>query len=123
MTTPRGLSGSEADSDGDGAAAANYVSTRGSIATLSQRELAVISPLLVDGHRDDTGGRALFLGTVGEAWRAMDEAQRREAAESLRQKLADLGAHEVMLFDRIRGLQVHYVGLQNRYPGWARERP
>jgi hypothetical protein len=91
------------------------------VRTLSSRELAQISPLLVSGYRSERGQGLMFIGTLADGWQRMDRTARQKAAEGMRDRLERAGVSEVILFNGERALQVHYVGGTNTYPGWDSE--
>ncbi len=73
--------------------------------------------MLKSGYRPEEGNY-FFMGTMGPEWDELGQPQRREVSLRLLDKLAPDGISEVMLYDQRRTLQVHYVGRENRYPGW-----
>ena len=103
-----------------GAAGAYHLLAREphAVRVFSAEQLANISPLLVSGFRSDGGRGLMFIGTLGDRWQRMEEPARREAAQRLHAQLHQAGVFEVILFNRTRALQVHYVGELNTFPGW-----
>lgn len=85
---------------------------------LSQEQLAGISPVLVSGYRSQGGRGELFIGTLDDDWQQMKEPARRELSARIWNGLIEMGVFEIILFDRMHKLQVHYVGDFNKYPGW-----
>ncbi|MEE8509376.1 MAG: hypothetical protein V3T07_09950, partial [Myxococcota bacterium] len=83
-----------------------------------QERLAGISPILVSGYRSQGGRGELFIGTLGDDWDQMKEPARREISARVWNGLIEMGVFEIILFDRMHKLQVHYVGDFNKYPGW-----
>ena len=60
----------------------------------------------------------MFIGTLADGWQRMEEPARRKAASRLHAQLYEAGVFEIILFNRKRVLQVHYVGELNTFPGW-----
>jgi hypothetical protein len=88
------------------------------VRTLNAGQLSEISPLLVSGYRSEGGQGLMFIGTLADGWQRMEEPARREAAKRMHAQLYQAGVFEVILFNRTRALQVHYVGELNTFPGW-----
>jgi hypothetical protein len=88
------------------------------VRTLNAGQLSEISPLLVSGYRSEGGQGLMFIGTLADGWQRMEEPARREAAKRMHAQLTQAGVFEVILFNRTRALQVHYVGELNTFPGW-----
>jgi hypothetical protein len=88
------------------------------VRTLSAAQLSEISPLLLSGYRSEGGRGLMFIGTLAEGWQRLEEPARREAARRMHAQLYRDGVFEVILFNRTRALQVHYVGEMNTFPGW-----
>jgi hypothetical protein len=72
----------------------------------------------VSGYRSEGGQGLMFIGTLADGWQRMEEPARREAAKRMHAQLTQAGVFEVILFNRTRALQVHYVGELNTFPGW-----
>jgi hypothetical protein len=88
------------------------------VRTLNEKQLSEVSPLLVSGYRSEGGQGLMFIGTLADNWQRMEEPARRKAAKRMHAQLYQDGVFEVILFNRTRALQVHYVGELNTFPGW-----
>jgi hypothetical protein len=88
------------------------------VRTLSEKQLLEVSPLLVSGYRSEGGQGLMFIGTLADNWQRMEEPARRKAAKRMHAHLYEAGVFEMILFNRTRALQVHYVGEMNTFPGW-----
>ena len=88
------------------------------VRVLSEARLRDISPLLVSGYRSEGGQGLMFIGTFADEWQRLTEPARRKVASRVQAHLYENGVFEIILFDRKRVLQVHYVGELNTFPGW-----
>ncbi len=75
--------------------------------------LGDVSSLLESGYRDHAeGDTSMFIGTVSERWARMGSEERRQNADLIRDRVAERGVGEVLLFDAERVLQAHWVSGQ-----------
>jgi hypothetical protein len=90
------------------------------IVVFSAADLAAVSPWLETGYRNRDGIGPLFIGTLKEGW--LDEPDRVRAASGreIGESLSHIGVKQVMLFDGLRRLQVHYRNDEARLPARGR---
>jgi hypothetical protein len=98
-------------------AAVNFLrSAPSSTRMLAPGELHRVSTFLESGYRNDYGMGRLFVGTLSDGWLDLDAERRRRLAEEAVARLRHAGVEEVMLFDRLRRLQVQASDGRLRIP-------
>lgn len=78
----------------------------------SAEQLEVVSPYLVEGHRNGLGHGPGFVGTLDERWTALSEPEREATAEAMVERLRQHGLAQVMIYDRTRRLRIQALGSQ-----------
>ncbi|MBK7950796.1 MAG: hypothetical protein IPK00_19075 [Deltaproteobacteria bacterium] len=78
----------------------------------SREQLGIVSPHLVEGHRNGRGHGPGFVGTLDESWESLAPDERRDAAEQLVSRLRESGLDQVMIYGRDRALRIQAVGAQ-----------
>jgi len=86
------------------------------VVVFSARELANVSPWLETGYRNRHGIGPLFIGTLKEDWVDEPDRVRASTGREIGEALSDIGVKQVMLFDQLRRLQVHYRNDEARLP-------
>ena len=74
-----------------------------------------ISPYLEAAHRTDSGSGPLLVGTLGNDWAKLPEAERAAIGRQIAKELSHDGIDHVMLFDGDRHLAIHYADGKLRY--------
>lgn len=82
------------------------------LAAFGREQLAVVSPHLVEGHRNGRGHGPGFVGTLDEGWGSLSAAERQSAAEEMVARLREHGLDQVMVYDRARTLRIQAIGSQ-----------
>lgn len=80
--------------------------------SFSREQLDIVSPHLLEGHRNGRGHGPGFVGTLDDSWESLAPDERRNAAEQLVSRLREHGLDQVMIYDRERSLRIQAVGSQ-----------
>ena len=84
----------------------------GDLHPFSREQLGVVSPYLVEGHRNGEGHGPGFVGTLDSSWANLAREERQTAAEMLVLRLREHGLEQVMVYDRDRALRIQAIGTQ-----------
>jgi hypothetical protein len=75
-------------------------------------ELEQLSPYLSHGKRSDAGAGTAFVGTLEDAWSALEPARQQDAADALVAALRERGVREIMVYDDEQRLRIQALGEQ-----------
>ncbi len=78
----------------------------------SHEQLEIVSPYLVEGHRNGDGRGPGFVGTLDESWKSLPHEGRQAEAEALVHRLREHGLQQVMIYDRDQSLRIQAIGSQ-----------
>lgn len=84
----------------------------GDLQSFSREQLGVVSPYLIEGHRNGKGHGPGFVGTLDDRWVRLAHEERQAAAEMLVHRLREHGLEQVMVYDRDRALRIQAIGSQ-----------
>jgi len=96
------------------AAAAFFVSTRPGrdLRSIDPDQLGVVSPYLVEGHRNGDGHGPAFVGTLDERWKSLPKDGRQAEAEAIVERLRQHGLEQVMIYDATHAIRIQAIGSQ-----------
>jgi hypothetical protein len=75
-------------------------------------ELEQLSPYLSHGKRSDAGAGTAFVGTLEDAWSALEPGRQQVAADALVAALRERGVREIMVYDDEQHLRIQALGEQ-----------
>lgn len=89
-----------------------FASAERDLHAFSRDQLGIVSPHLVEGHRNGRGHGPGFVGTLDDSWESLAPDERRSAAEQLVSRLREHGLDQVMIYDRDHALRIQAIGSQ-----------
>ncbi|MEE3331570.1 MAG: hypothetical protein VX246_11935 [Myxococcota bacterium] len=81
--------------------------------SLTDTELARISPYLLTGQRDSDGVGPSFVGSIDQNWTALSTAEREDAAVDIVASLQLVGVQKIMIYDAAQRVRIQVLGEGN----------